>query len=167
MPSGKVHDKISFLLLPFVVAGSYFLLNKTNYIAIISVSYIFSALMFSGDLDIKSKQSKRWGFFSFIWIPYRWIFPHRSPLTHSVLDGTIIRVIYLFCCAMGFILLGNYLFKTELISLEGFLHITKEWVFNNPMESVLIFAGMLIGSLSHTLTDMIHSSWKRKFKRKK
>lgn len=56
--------------------------------------YMFGGYMFSGDLDIKSREFRRWGYLKFIWIPYQKLFEHRSVFTHGFILGPIIRILY-------------------------------------------------------------------------
>jgi len=171
MPSGKVHDKISFTLLPIIAGGSYLLTGDIKQTGIVSASYLFSALMFSGDLDIKSKQSNRWGILSFIWIPYRKIFSHRSKFTHSAIIGTIVRVLYLATIIFGFLILGNFIsnffFQKEIVNIETIIQHSKTTLIENIYVALLIFVGLTIGALSHTITDVIYSNCKKLFRNKK
>lgn len=165
MPSGKVHDKVSFALLPLVAGGSYYITNDIKQTGILSVSYIFSALMFSGDLDIRSKQTNRWKFLKFIWIPYKKMFRHRSKFTHGVVLGTIIRVLYLTAVIIGFLILGNlfsnFIFGKEVVDIKMFIENSKNIIIENSQIVLTIFIGLMIGSLSHSLTDFLHSAFRR------
>lgn len=96
MPSGKTHDLITYTTAPLVAVGTYYVSQDIKTTAFVTGSYAFAALMFSGDLDLKSRQTNRWGLLEFIWLPYRKFFSHRSTWTHGVIQGTFIRIIYLF-----------------------------------------------------------------------
>jgi uncharacterized metal-binding protein len=49
----------------------------------------------SPDLDIKSRPFLRWGVLKIIWLPYQRLIPHRSPLSHAPVLGSLIRLLYL------------------------------------------------------------------------
>ena len=103
MASGKTHDKITLIFSP-IVAITFLLLNinlftknGAIFLTIIGLaSYIFGGFMFSGDLDIKSNEFKRWGKLRFIWVPYQRFFKHRSIFSHGFILGPIIRILYLY-----------------------------------------------------------------------
>ena len=113
MASGKTHDKITIIMSPFV-AGIFFLINFFKFkdignsiiFTILGVAvYIFGGYMFSGDIDIKSREFNRWGHFKGIWSLYQKVFSHRSIFTHGFILGPVIRllyiyVIYLIICAL-------------------------------------------------------------------
>lgn len=69
---------------------------KDPMVGVISTSaYVFGGYMLSPDLDTMSRPYLRWGLLKFIWLPYQWMVPHRSPVSHSVVLGTVGRVLYL------------------------------------------------------------------------
>jgi uncharacterized metal-binding protein len=89
MPSGRTHDRITVWSVPFVSGIAYFLTQNGKFALILAGGFLFSGLMFGPDLDIYSVQYKRWGWFRWIWIPYRSAILHRSQLSHVLLIGTI------------------------------------------------------------------------------
>ena len=95
MPSGRTHDRITLWMLPFVVGTCYFIINDGELTLLFSGAFFFSGLMFGPDLDIHSIQFKRWGLFRLLWLPYQKLLHHRSWLSHGLIIGTVIRVIYL------------------------------------------------------------------------
>ena len=68
-------------------------MNPTNAIVLLG-SYLASGLIFSPDLDLRSAPYKRWRQMRWIWIPYQRMVPHRSWISHSLLFGPLIRVLY-------------------------------------------------------------------------
>lgn len=174
MASGKAHDRITVIMSPFAFA-IIFLINYLyfkelgNNIAftIVGVSiYIFGGYMFSGDIDIKSREFNRWGHFKFIWILYQKLFKHRSIFTHGFILGPLIRLlyvygIYLIICAMLYALDIINLSTSEVIKTTSlFMEMNKQLSFN------IIFA-LFLGSGLHTVTDLIYSFFKKIFKGKK
>lgn len=59
-------------------------------------AYLFSGLLLSNDLDIASRIYKRWGPLRLLWYPYQRLMPHRSPLSHGLIVGPVLRVLYLY-----------------------------------------------------------------------
>src|SRR5437868_12082452 len=57
-------------------------------------AYLVSGLMFSPDLDLRSAPYRRWRKLRWIWLPYQRLVPHRSWISHSLLFGPLIRVLY-------------------------------------------------------------------------
>jgi len=86
LAAGKTHDKITVIMTPFIASFFLFInmifledLGSSLAFTILGVSvYMFGGYMFSGDLDIKSREFRRWGYLKFIWIPYQKLFEHRS-----------------------------------------------------------------------------------------
>ena len=102
MPNYKTHDTITYLLLIFLIPISLLYIGINIYSLIFIVSYIFSGLMFNGDLDCKSKPYYRWWIFRFVWIPYQSLFKHRSFFSHGILIGTLIRLLYILIIPLTF-----------------------------------------------------------------
>ncbi|MEZ0373348.1 MAG: metal-binding protein, partial [Candidatus Sericytochromatia bacterium] len=79
MPSGKTHDRVTWISAPVVALLAWLLSQQLVVSAVATLAYVFAGLMFSGDLDVKSVQYKRWGWLRWIWIPYQKSVSHRSP----------------------------------------------------------------------------------------
>ncbi|QUH22161.1 metal-binding protein [Alkaliphilus sp. B6464] len=163
MASGKTHDKITYLTIPLVMFIQIFLVKDFQLVFLNTLIYVFAALMFSGDLDIKSVQVNRWGVFKFIWWPYRKFFNHRSSFTHGIIDATIIRIIYLISWIYLFLSVLHMIYPETVISGNEFI----KWIVTSAKEDTFLFlnilGSLLLGGLSHTLTDYIYSTLKRKF----
>jgi len=138
MPSYKTHDTITYLLLIFLIPISLLYIGINIYSLIFIVSYIFSGLMFNGDLDCKSKPYYRWWIFRFVWIPYQSLFKHRSFFTHGIIIGTLIRLLYIL-----------------IIPLIFYFHEIIDFVWLYPKFFVFLLCGLEIGSISHTVADKI------------
>lgn len=170
MPSGKTHDKLTwtfFVPFTFIV---WDLIHNIMITATFAIAYLFSSFMFSGDLDLVSQQSKRWGVLRWIWIPYRKYISHRSDWSHGILLGTIFRIFYLF------ILIGFFYTVIYLTSKNFLPDLNKELVRTtehslltlNKISSVYystIFIGLLCGAAVHTLADESASSIKRFYRK--
>lgn len=180
MASGKTHDKITYSTGIIVYFILFLILKDIKLALILTISYIFSGLMFSGDLDIESRQQNRWLFLKFIWKPYQYIFKHRSFFTHGVIIATIIRIIYLFLWFSIFFFLFKLIiflninnlkidfdlfFKTFKLDYSEIISIIKNFLITHKKESIIVFIGLCLGSLSHSLADIVYSNVKATIKK--
>ncbi|RZL31912.1 MAG: metal-binding protein [Pedobacter sp.] len=172
MPSGKTHDNVAwYCFLPFAYFSWYFS-NDLLVVILYSVAYFFSNFMFSGDLDLVSIQSKRWGIFRWIWIPYRKMIPHRSKWSHGILHGTVFRIIYLGAFLAVFYGLVYFVTQQFIPSFNKDLVVNtnKSVSFlknQQPIYFAAIFLGLLTGATLHTSADVIVSFIKKNFKKYK
>jgi uncharacterized metal-binding protein len=94
MASGKNHDRSILFASPVVaiVVGSYSL-----ELGIVAASaHLLGGLYLSPDLDLVSKPYKRWGYLRVLWLPYQKLIPcHRHWLSHGVIVGSVVRLLYL------------------------------------------------------------------------
>lgn len=165
MPSGKTHDKITWFSALPVGAIGWLISHEFNLTALLTGSFLFAGLMFSGDLDTKSVQYKRWGWFRWIWIPYRKLVPHRSPFSHGPVLGVLTRLLYL---SGWVILLFGTLTRVALaldqaqLAEQGF-DLAKQTAvfFQNPVYVGVGLVGLWLGGVSHTLADEVVSLLKR------
>lgn len=175
MPSGKTHDTITWWSTPLVTLSGWLLTHDLTAAIVLGVSFAFSGLMFSGDLDLKSVQYKRWGWFRWIWIPYQKMVPHRSPLSHGPVLGLATRLIYL-SLWLG-ILFFLFWQGAMYLEQEALIHQSRAgveqaltWFRRSPLLAVALVLGLWLGGLSHTLADEVSSRlkrWKRQRKKPK
>lgn len=168
MPSGKTHDRITLWCLPWVALASMVVTHHWGYTALVVMGFIFAGLMFGPDLDVRSIQSKRWGWLGWIWRPYRQSLRHRSWLSHGFLAGTVVRCLYL----SVWVLLGTLL-VLEFSNTAG--HTSVTWgdlcqsiaqVFVRYWRIwVAIAIGIELGAMSHSISDWLVSAWKREARR--
>lgn len=168
MPNANIHDFITIVLAPPTAALTYYFTSDWTQVAITTGAMVFGGLMFGPDLDIQSRQYTRWGPLRFLWWPYKIALPHRSWLSHSILIGTLIRVIYF--VAVITLLLAVGLYARDAYSggnvwgtskFKGAL--AQVWSFFAPLNrSYLIatFIGLWVGATSHTVTDVLGSFFK-------
>lgn len=173
MASGKTHDKITLIFSPLVAIIfllldiSFFGKNGAIFLTLIGVaSYIFGGYMFSGDLDIKSNEFKRWGKVKFIWIPYQRFFKHRSIFSHGFILGPLIRILYLYSM---FIIIFSLLYSFSIIKISppSIIRENIKFILSNDKIFLNIFLALFIGSGLHTITDIITTSFKKKTSSKK
>ncbi len=174
MPSGRTHDLITFALAPPTFIGAqYYFGSDLLTSGIATVAMLFSGLMFGPDLDLDSKPYRRWGPLRFIWKPYQMALSHRSRLSHGLVLGTILRVLYFVAVmalltATGLYLRQRYLYEAqttwsaefERVSLDlgNFWHTTEKQYFWSA------FAGLWIGAAAHTIADFVFSMLKKAWK---
>lgn len=170
MPSGITHDRITFWLLPWVVGVSYCLTRNGELTLILSGSYLFSGMMFGPDLDIHSIQYKRWGVIRGVWLPYRNLMKHRSFLSHGLIIGTCVRLLYL-CLIV--VLIGMLVIAiAQLIwgfpwNWQSFMRAKYNLLINQyPRATIALFIGLEIGAMSHSISDWISSHRKIRLRKK-
>lgn len=171
MATGKTHDKITIKLIP-VMLLFFILINKSffnnlgdiiTYTLLGISAYIFGGYMFSGDLDIISTETRRWGYLKFIWIPYQKAFDHRSIFTHGFILGPTIRLIYLYGITL---IIFMILYNLSIINLSTYeiMKVTYEFIISNQILCLNLILGLFLGSGVHTATDIIHTILKKNFK---
>lgn len=170
MPSGATHDRITLWILPCLVILTWFLTRNGEIVLLLLLGFLFSGLMFGPDLDIYSVQFKRWGKLRFIWLPYQKLIKHRSLLSHGLLIGNCLRVIYLFTIVTVTSMVGVGI--AQLIwsfdwNWGEFRHELVTLAFGDYKAHFLaLYLGLEIGAISHILSDLLVSDYKRRSKRK-
>jgi uncharacterized metal-binding protein len=175
MPSGRTHDSITLWSLPLVAGVTFGHTHSTSLTLTVAGSYLFSGLMFGPDLDIYSRQYKRWGVLRWIWLPYRQSMRHRAFLSHGPIVGTVVRVLYLLSWAvllMGSIGLISAIAYSMIGERDRWLQFTQHfWHLSTASlaqsvhqflpEWIALGIGLELGALSHSLSDWIGSAYKR------
>lgn len=166
MPSGKTHDRVTWISAPVVGVSAWLIGGRLGASAVATLAFVFAGLMFSGDLDVKSVQYKRWGWLRWIWIPYQKAVKHRSPFSHGPVLGTLTRLLYL----SGWILLFFWIWTRSMLWLAQADLARQSFAAAGQMTQTLQgrpdlliagLAGLWLGALSHTLADETVSRWKR------
>ena len=168
MPSGKTHDLITLLLAPPTFLAAWGVTGSAALAAVVTGATLFGGLMFGPDLDIQSRQYARWGVFRFLWFPYKVFFRHRSRLTHGIVLGTLIRVVYFTFVLALLALLSLYLYAhfvmreavpsaSELIlAWRGFEQSLSAYGINRNT-LLATFVGLWWGAAIHTFADVLWS----------
>jgi uncharacterized metal-binding protein len=166
MPSGRTHDRITWLCSVPTLAGTWQLTGRLVPTLCVAGAFVFAGLMFSGDLDLPSVQYKRWGPLRWLWKPYQWLVPHRSRLSHGIILGPAVRLLYV-------MLMGALIGALALAALSAYGRSPSEAQLlaashqalalgRKDQEGVLAaMAGLWLGGASHTLADVTVSAWKR------
>ena len=139
------------------------LTRQGNLALIIAGAFLFSGLMFGPDLDIYSVQFKRWGKLRFIWYPYQKLLRHRSWLSHGLIVGTAIRLVYLlgWLSLIGSLGLALVQFAWGVDWWQPFTQATVYYLHNYSTEAIALVIGLELGAMSHALSDWLHSAYKR------
>jgi len=164
MPLGSTHDRITLWTLPAVALGIGLLTRDAEITLTVSSAYLFSGLMFSGDLDIRSRQYQRWLGLRWIWLPYRKAMRHRSLWSHGPIVGTVGRVIYLGIW-IGLFTLGILGVGHGLKLWHWTPQIWQGWIRDHLLQQAELWLwvglGLELGSTNHSLSDWTISAWKR------
>lgn len=171
MPSGKNHDRITWICLPIIIVITLIIAQSFDTALIVGIAFVFSGLMFGPDLDIYSVQYQRWGWFRLIWFPYQKSLKHRSFFSHGFIIGTIVRVLYLsvivfllsiVLIAIAQIMLG-FSWNWQQMLTSGYVNLTSKY----STEAIALFVGLELGAMSHYLADEIASRLPTSKKQKK
>lgn len=161
MPSGKTHDRLTWLALVPAAYLAHRVGCEPREIAVLGAGLLFGGLMFGPDLDINSRPYRRWGPLRWIWLPYR-AFGHRSPWTHGLVRGPLVRLLYLSVALAGLYTLGRLGLAHHGIQLpdprelEAALHVIPARTWE------LALGGMWLGAALHTMADTAVSAWRRR-----
>lgn len=169
MPSGKTHDKITFWLVVPTFLATYAFTQKYDVAILATLGMLFGGLMFGPDLDINSKQYYRWGFLRFLWWPYQKVFSHRSIFTHGIFVGTLVRIMYFFLMIILITLIAVCLWEIVqgkdpnprllLNAISSQIIAIIQHIPLNYLVAALL--GVWLGAASHTLADVVTSTFKQ------
>jgi uncharacterized metal-binding protein len=168
MPWGSTHDRLILWTAPGITLAAALLGNSAAVALAVGSAYLFSGLMFSGDLDTDSRQYRRWLFLRWIWLPYRRWLRHRSFWSHGPLVGTALRLLYL-----GLWVTGVGLTAAWLGSHLGWWPWQPgiwrdnlwQWLQAHAETLGWVGLGLELGSVNHSLSDCLVSRWRRWRKR--
>jgi uncharacterized metal-binding protein len=170
MPSGQTHDRITLWSLPGVVGLAYLLTHQSKLTLIVAGAFLFSGLMYGPDLDIYSVQYKRWGKLRWIWLPYQSYLKHRSQLSHGFIIGTVLRMLYLlvfsFAIAIPGAAIAQLLIGFDWNWQQAVLKAVEIVSQDYPREAIALFIGLELGAMSHSISDLLVSAFKRRQRRK-
>jgi len=122
-------------------------------------AYVFSGLWLSNDLDIYSRIYRRWGPLRFLWYPYQRLIAHRSWLSHGLVVGPLLRLVYLYVM-IHLILIGvhhgmRWLEQSTEVVDSGFQVLASVWpyVLTHSHISAPLLVGLVLGGVAHSLVD--------------
>lgn len=154
MSKSKTHDKIicfttPFVLVLFININYYFQFEDIHFLAMMTLSYLFGGLYLSPDLDIKSTPYLKWGYLRFLWIPYQKAIKHRSVLSHGILIGTTLRLLYLF------FIVGIIIVSVKPITLVDYWEKVIQIILLDPIYFGFIFLSIELSALLHISADFL------------
>ena len=122
----------------------------------------------AGDLDLNSREYRRWGLLRFLWLPYRNLVPHRSWISHGLVLGGVIRVAYLLLVTTllfwtgiwAYSRLGPHLDATAA-TRTGW-NCLLDWVNAHPYPTAATLCGFVLAGTAHSLADIVYSGLKRR-----
>ncbi len=172
MPNAPTHDALT-VLTAVGADGAYFWFapHPDSTLAVLfTASFLFAGYACAGDLDLDSKEYRRWGPLRIIWWPYRQCVPHRSWISHGLVMGGVIRVCYLaFMLTLVFWLvlwlvsrLGPHINASDL-TVAGWGNILT-FAQAHPTQSGVLLAGFILAGSVHSLADAIYSGIKRRLR---
>lgn len=164
MPSGRTHDRLTWIAMPVIGFGVSALANDWRWGAIASSSFGVGGFLLSPDLDTASLPYYRWGILRGIWHPYQTLFRHRSVWTHGPILGTLIRLVYLgLWFGLGITLLALGIYVTG--HLANCLSLVKPLLAGIPRQDWRLFGAIALGlelsALLHIGSDTVVSQWRR------
>lgn len=149
MPSGRVHT-VSTVALSLASGVTAFAYGYGEIQAVALAGGALAGVLLSPDLDVNggsiSMHHARhlgWGFgllWAVIWTPYGYAIPHRSPLSHMPIIGTILRLGYLALIGWGLLYVTHLLGRFTLPSVPAW------WPW--------AFAGLALSDFLHFLLDV-------------
>lgn len=171
MPNAPTHDFITLV----TAAGAnlaYFTLAPhpdTRLAVLFTASYVFAGYACAGDLDLKSTEYKRWGRLRWLWLPYQKLVPHRSWVSHGLILGGVIRLLYLaIVCTLllwaGLWIYGRYVSHVNPDALtrahwQSLLSLSHA----HPLSTLALVSGFILAGTTHTLADTVFTFCKRRF----
>lgn len=171
MPGARTHDMIT--LVTAGAADAAYMIKAPHpdvtLAALFTAAYLFAGYACAGDLDLDSKEYRRWGPLRFLWWPYRLLVPHRSWISHGMILGGVIRVCYLACActllAWAALWLVSYFgphVDANGLTRAGWssLYLTAQ---AHPQQTVALLAGFILAGTAHSLADVISTGIKRRF----
>ncbi|NEP14112.1 MAG: metal-binding protein [Symploca sp. SIO2C1] len=164
MPSGQTHDRITLWSLPVITALTLATTRNSDLTLLVAGGFLFSGLMLSPDLDLRSRPFKRWGWLRWMWIPYQKMMRHRSVFSHGMLIGTTLRVLYLISWVIVLtviiVAVAQWL-GGEPLPWQQFAQRVVRSLFSYQVELIALFVGLELGASSHYLADWSGSAYKR------
>jgi uncharacterized metal-binding protein len=140
MASGRNHDRAITLTTPIMLAAAI-ASGHADVGLIATASYYLAGMYLSPDLDLVSRPFKRWGFLRWLWLPYQRLIPrHRHWLSHGLVIGSIVRLLYL-----------ATLVSPLLVLFPGLQRI--QWVGVTLPNVVAFLVGVELSALNHLLLD--------------
>jgi len=161
MPNAATHDSLTLLSGAGLAAGVWSISHDLVLTSTIVTAHLISGLWFSPDLDLAAGSYRRWGPFRALWLPYALLVPHRSWLSHSLIVGPLLRLLYFGALLAIFL----WFFLAERIDVgiwTALRLIVAQWLQEYRVELAAALIGFITGSAVHSLADMATTTATRK-----
>ena len=168
MPGARTHDAITVVTgLALVPIGYGWVLQRSHApetaavdTALLVGAHLLSGMMFSPDLDIDSAIDRRWGMFYWIWRPYMWAVPHRSPLlSHGLVIPPLLRLLYFSTVVtLSYLGLAWGLGQIGVVLPDYYTEVVEfllNLVHTHPREILAVLIGFITGSAAHSIADWL------------
>lgn len=166
MPKGVTHDKFNIFVGSFILG--LMVGRQLSFWIILSFlsGHCISTFIFSPDSDFMPKA--RTGPLQYFLYPYSLFFKHRG-ISHSLILGTLTRVIYSILMLGGIIYVFNKIGLLDYASTSYFMTLRDFFMDYNLEEfryllTTWFFIGLLIADWGHCGLDKISSVWRAVFK---
>jgi uncharacterized metal-binding protein len=172
MPNAPTHDFITLVTAAGADAAYMLYVPQHDWklAALFTGTYIFAGYACAGDLDLKSTEYRRWGPLRFLWLPYQWIVPHRSWVSHGLILGGVLRVVYLALICTLLFWGGLWLYGyVGLRPVDAGAITQEQWrsllyfVHTHPYPSIAAFGGFVLAGTTHSIADAVSTWFKRRF----
>jgi uncharacterized metal-binding protein len=177
MPGHRAHDALTVAAAAATVPVYYVVASHpdTTTAAILAVACLISGMLFSPDLDLPSRSRRRWGPAGCLWAPYERLVSHRSWVSHSIVAGPLIRLLYFGLVTYGLAWALLWAAKEWLVPLDrnalmrGWRHAAMNFVDAHPTWVTAALLGFILGGLVHTIADVAWSArpWRRRRRRRR
>jgi uncharacterized metal-binding protein len=171
MPDGYTHDALTLVAASFAAPISLGLIFDGNpgQGALFVGSFLVSGLLFSDDLDIHSIEYRRWRQLRYLWLPYQKLIPHRSWLSHGLIVGPALRILY-FAVVFTLFVWAVLTALSHVVPLDasglvgGWLAAIGQSIIDHPGWWATAFAGFVLGGMLHSLADWLWTWWRHLWK---
>ena len=144
----RTHTKFNlFIGFPIISYSIFFLFHPgINYYLSFAICFIYSSLFMNPDMDLAHK-IKLFSLKGLMTLPFRLYsrFFHHRGISHSILFGTLTRVLFLFILYLGIL----FLFDSSSISQKLYLNFWDA----NKIYLIYGFGGLFTADLCHLLLD--------------
>ena len=167
MPPTRTHDLITLGGAALLVPVSLFVPSDNRWLscAVATGAHLLSGLLFSNDLDVAGVELRRWGPLRWIWWPYGRLIPHRSWLSHGLVVGPLLRLVYfaLFVEVVAVVVcLGaQAVGRGVLDGLPWWHQFWGHLAVAYPRRFIEFAAGFILAGVSHSIPDWVETGIRR------
>lgn len=162
MPNIHTHDLITTATGVALFPVSWLLLPDHSFTGAVTIAsaHLLAGLLFSPDLDIRATNYRRWGPFRVLWWPYAKAIPHRSLISHGLVIGPLLQLLY-FIIVFGGLLSALLLLCGQVSVWIGLVAGAIDSVQSYPGYVGAFLIGFVTGGASHSIPDWLSTGAKR------